>query len=108
MNDFGARLREERCAMGLSQQKFAEIGGVEANAQAKYEHGKRTPRSTYLVALGEKGVDIFYLLSGTRLPVGLDSLSPGEREIVQRFRLLNEVDQHTISQLALSLCRRSG
>ncbi|MBA1228501.1 helix-turn-helix transcriptional regulator [Pseudomonas viridiflava] len=106
MNDFGARLKEERQALGLSQHRFAAIGGVEANAQGKYENGKRVPRSTYLVALGEMGVDVLYVLSGKRLPVCIESLSAAEKDIILRFRSLSNVDQSAISQLALSLCKR--
>ncbi|MBC3954103.1 MULTISPECIES: helix-turn-helix domain-containing protein [Pseudomonas] len=103
MNDFGARLKEERQTMGLSQQRFAAIGGVEANAQGKYENGQRMPRSNYLVALSERGVDVHYLLSGSRLPVCMDSLSVVERDIILQFRLLSDMAQNAIRQLALSL-----
>ncbi|WP_122550150.1 helix-turn-helix domain-containing protein [Pseudomonas viridiflava] len=106
MKDFGARLKEERQALGLSQHRFAAIGGVEANAQGKYENGKRMPRSTYLVALSEQGVDVLYVLCGKRLPVCIDSLSAAEKDIILRFRSLSCVDQSAISQLALSLCKR--
>ena len=108
MNDFGARLKEERQTMGLSQQRFAAIGGVEANAQGKYENGNRMPRSSYLVALSERGVDVLYLLSGSRMPVGVDSLSTAERDILLQFRSLSEAAQNAIRELALSLRKHLG
>ncbi|CAM3514952.1 transcriptional regulator [Pseudomonas floridensis] len=106
MKDFGARLKQERQILGLSQREFAAIGGVEVNAQGKYENGKRLPRSTYLVALSEKGVDVLYVLSGERLPVCMDSLSAAEKDIILRFRSLSQDDQSVINRLALSLCKR--
>jgi transcriptional regulator with XRE-family HTH domain len=103
MNHLGSRLKEERKTLGLSQQAFAAIGGVEANAQGKYESGERTPRSDYLAALGVKGVDVLYLLSGRRTPLRIDSLSEAERNVIIHYRALTDLDQDAISQLALSL-----
>ncbi|WP_426114821.1 helix-turn-helix domain-containing protein [Pseudomonas sp. DSP3-2-2] len=103
MNNLGARLKEERKSLGLSQQQFAAIGGVEANAQGKYESGERTPRSDYLAALGIKGVDILYLLSGQRTPLSSEALNDAEREVIVHYRNLTLVDQDAIGQLAQSL-----
>jgi transcriptional regulator with XRE-family HTH domain len=103
MNNLGARLKEERKSLGLSQQQFAAIGGVEANAQGKYESGERTPRSDYLVALGFKGVDILYLLSGQRMPLSVDALNDAERAVIIHYRTLTLLDQDAISRLAFSL-----
>jgi transcriptional regulator with XRE-family HTH domain len=103
MNTLGSRLKEERKALGLSQQDFAAIGGVEANAQGKYENGQRMPRSNYLEALGGYGVDLLYLLSGHRAPFAMQALSDTERNIIVHFRILKQDDQSAISQLALSL-----
>jgi transcriptional regulator with XRE-family HTH domain len=103
MNHFGSRLKEERKTLGLSQHDFAAIGGVEANAQGKYESGERTPRSDYLAALGVKGVDVLYLLSGQRTPMRSDSLSDAERAVILHYRGLTDVDKVAIGQLALSL-----
>lgn len=103
MNPFGSRLKEERKILGLSQHDFAAIGGVEANAQGKYENGERAPRSDYLAALISRGVDVLYVLSGQRTPMRSDSLSDTERAVIVHYRGLTEVDQAAISQLALSL-----
>lgn len=103
MNGLGTRLKEERKSLGLSQQQFAAIGGVEANAQGKYESGERTPRSDYLTALGCQGVDVLYLLSGRRTPLRAEALTDAEREIIVHYRTLTLADQDAIGQLALSL-----
>lgn len=55
MNGIGPRLREERERLGMTQRVFGDIGGVEPNAQGKYESGGRTPRLDYLAALAAKG-----------------------------------------------------
>lgn len=103
MKDLGKRLKEERKSLGLSQQEFGAIGGVEANAQGKYESGERIPRSDYLAALGKKGVDVLYVLSGKRMPISVDTLNEAERAIITHYRALDEDDQEAISQLANSL-----
>ncbi len=103
MKDLGSRLKEERKSLGLSQQEFGAIGGVEANAQGKYESGERIPRSDYLAALGKKGVDILYVVTGKRTPMSTDTLNEAERDIITHYRALNEDDQEAISQLATSL-----
>lgn len=103
MKDLGTRLKEERKRLGLSQQEFGTIGGVEANAQGKYENGERIPRSDYLAALGKKGVDVLYVITGDRTPMTVDTLNDAERAIITHYRALNEEDQDAISQLATSL-----
>lgn len=50
----------------MSQAEFGALGGVKRLAQANYEADKRDPDAAYLMALAEKGVDVFYLVSGIR------------------------------------------
>lgn len=62
--EFGARLRQERERLNLSQTKFAEDCGVKRTAQTTYESGERSPDSEYLRLAGRLGVDIPYLITG--------------------------------------------
>jgi len=66
MNSIGARLREEREALGVNQTDFAQIGGVQRRAQVNYEAGDRSPDAAYLAAVAEAGVDVLYVLTGRR------------------------------------------
>lgn len=59
--------------MGLTQEQFAKLGGVQRRAQAHYEAGKRTPDANYLAAICERGVDVIYVLTGRRERPPLDS-----------------------------------
>ncbi|PCH67057.1 MAG: hypothetical protein COC12_12045 [Rhodobacteraceae bacterium] len=52
--------------MGLNQTDFAALGGVKKHAQFHYETGKRVPDVSCLGGIAEGGVDIVYLLTGTR------------------------------------------
>lgn len=104
MSGFGPRLREERERLGLTQRVFGDVGGVEPNAQGKYESGERTPRMDYLAAIAARGVDALYVLTGTHTPAPLDSLSADEDRLLGAFRRLPAADQaavwHVLSRLA--------
>ncbi|AQU84904.1 MULTISPECIES: XRE family transcriptional regulator [unclassified Halomonas] len=62
----GERLKEERERIGLSQTALAQIGGVGKTTQIKYEKGASNPDSSYLSAVADEGIDIFYVLKGQR------------------------------------------
>ncbi|MFY2089921.1 helix-turn-helix domain-containing protein [Achromobacter xylosoxidans] len=62
----GERLREERKRIGLDQGPFGNIGGVQTVAQSNYENGKRMPDASYLEKVAAAGVDVLYVLTGTR------------------------------------------
>lgn len=59
---FGARLKEERFRLGLSQRELATIGGVTRTSQMLYEKGTRPPTAEYLMRIMEAGVDMDRLL----------------------------------------------
>ena len=99
MSGVGPRLREERERLGLTQRVFGDIGGVEPNAQGKYESGERTPRADYLAALAKRGVDALYVLSGVHTPAPLDSLTVDEDRVLALFRRLPEADKRALRHL---------
>jgi transcriptional regulator with XRE-family HTH domain len=99
----GARLREERKRLGLTQQEFAALGGIASNAQAHYESGERQPKSGYLVGVAAGGVDILYVLLGQRTPTPEASLTPEEAKVIEHYRGLAQKDQNAIGQISSSL-----
>ncbi|MFP3515323.1 helix-turn-helix transcriptional regulator [Pseudomonas sp. SIMBA_077] len=103
----GSRLRKERERLGLSQKIFGEIGGVEANAQGKYENGDRAPKANYLSRVAERGVDVLYVLTGTRTPTLVDNLTQLEEKVLINYRVLHKDDQEAIDQLTTSLAQMS-
>lgn len=103
MKGIGLRLREERERLGLTQRAFGDIGGVEPNAQGKYESGERTPRADYLAAVAASGVDALYVLSGVPTPATLDDLRPGENHLLDCYRRLQVADQQAVRHLLESL-----
>lgn len=107
MSGIGLRLRQERERLGLSQKIFGEIGGVEANAQGKYENGDRAPKADYLSRVAARGVDVLFVLTGARTPTLVDNLTQVEEKVLVNYRVLHKDDQDAIGQLTSSLAKRS-
>jgi transcriptional regulator with XRE-family HTH domain len=108
MSGIGYRLRKERERLGLSQRAFGEIGGVEANAQGKYESGDRAPKADYLAAVAAKGVDVLYVLTGKPTPMSVDNLSVAEEKVLGSYRVLNREDQDAIRRLTTTMAELSA
>lgn len=79
----GARLREERERLGLSQSAFGEIGGVQKRAQINYEAGDRAPDANYLAEIAKVGGDVQYIVTGVPSAA---ALSADEEELLGLFR----------------------
>jgi len=108
MSGIGSRLRQERERLGLSQKAFGEIGGVEANAQGKYESGDRAPKADYLSRVAVRGVDVLYVLTGQVTPTQLDNLSQVEEKVLGNYRVLQKEDQDAIHRLTTTLAETAG
>ena len=108
MSGIGSRLRQERERLGLSQKAFGVIGGVEANAQGKYENGDRAHKADYLSRVAERGVDVLYVLTGTPTPTLVDNLSQIEEKVLVSYRVLQKEDQDAIRRLTTTLADLSA
>ena len=103
MSNFFERLIVERKRLGLNQEAFAALAGISKFTQLNYEKGTRKPDSDYLAALGNQGVDIPFLLTGTRSfdpsarPSGLE---PAGETIAARLQQERKRVGLTIGQLA--------
>jgi transcriptional regulator with XRE-family HTH domain len=65
-NEIARRLREERDRLSLSQHSLAVKAGVSRMSQVNYESGKRSPDAEYLKAVAIAGVDVGYVVTGSR------------------------------------------
>ena len=108
MSGIGLRLRQERERLGLSQKSFGEFGGVEANAQGKYENGDRAPKADYLSRVAARGVDVLYVLTGSPTPTLIDNLSQIEEKVLISYRILHKEDQDAIRRLTTTLAELSA
>ena len=84
--------------IGLSQGEFAAIGGLSNKAQLSYESGARSPDANYLAALAKVGVDVLYVITGSRAQSSM--LPADEAELLDSFRQLNDVGRAAIQASA--------
>ncbi len=96
----GARVREYRSKLGLTQEQFAEMTGLTVNYIARVERGESFPRLDNLVTiintLGVTADAIFcdVIDKSTNYPISslaqeLDSLSPNDKlQIMEILRVL--------------------
>ncbi|QSB03447.1 helix-turn-helix transcriptional regulator [Methylomonas sp. EFPC1] len=97
MSTIGNRLKEERKRLKLSQPAFGELGGVQKQAQLKYEKDERSPDSDYLAGIARAGVDIVYVLTG--LQTGSSASNPREAALLDNFRHSGPEVQVGVSKL---------
>jgi transcriptional regulator with XRE-family HTH domain len=99
MTVIGSRIREERERLKLTQRAFGEIGGVEPNAQGKYESGERWPKADYLAAVAQRGVDVLYVLTGERSARTADPLGEEEAALLARYRTLPQAARQAFTAM---------
>ncbi|WP_366520628.1 helix-turn-helix transcriptional regulator [Accumulibacter sp.] len=77
------RLAEERQRLGLTQEEMAEACGVTSRSQINYEKHDRPPNVLYLAEAAAAGVDVLYVITGSR---GGVVLTREEAALVDNFR----------------------
>lgn len=65
----GQRLREQRIALGWTQDEAASKVGVSREMWGKYERDKAKPGGDILSKMGQAGIDVAYVLTGQTLAV---------------------------------------
>ena len=109
-NHIGARIRERRTMLGLSQQQFAKMIGVTYQQTHKYEHGTNRVTAGRLYEIASAlDVPITYFYEG----VGGENssqLAPHQRallEVARNFTAIeNEKHQEALNHLARILAGR--
>lgn len=87
---FGSRLREERERRGLNQSQFAAVAGIRRMAQGQYEHESHSPTVRYLAAVASTGIDLHYVLFGSRAIASSQEKRDAERQV---FELIEQYAQ---------------
>ncbi|WP_318196218.1 MULTISPECIES: helix-turn-helix transcriptional regulator [Pseudomonas] len=95
----GERLRQERTRLGLRQDDFARLGGVNRNTQGSYEKGERNPDAAYLAAVAAAGVDVRYVITGVHAIDAGTSLSEPEQRLLAQYRSLAVPDQEVVHRI---------
>ncbi|MDR0234149.1 MAG: helix-turn-helix domain-containing protein [Zoogloeaceae bacterium] len=76
----GARIRQERERLGISQRQFGPMCGASRTTQRAYEHDETTPKSDYLDRAEALGCDKHYILTGLR---DARALPKTQREVLE-------------------------
>ena len=103
MDGIGSRLRSERKRLELSQHEMGAVGGIEANAQGLYERGKRFPNAGYLSLIARVGVDILFVITGTRKVKAIDTMTDGDTKLLSELDGLPDEVQQDIKRLISTL-----
>ncbi|WAR43619.1 helix-turn-helix domain-containing protein [Methylomonas rapida] len=102
----GARLREERERLKISQTPFAEAGGATKQTQHAYESNKTTPKGRYLAKVAALGVDVGYVITGIRAENVAHT--PTELGYLRHCRILATRNLHEQGLKGLQFLRESN
>tara|TARA_R110002096_G_scaffold436045_1_gene666019 strand:+ start:5915 stop:6352 length:438 start_codon:yes stop_codon:yes gene_type:complete len=86
----GERLKSERRRLGLSQEKFAEAGGIKRTTLYQYEHGDRRPSLDFLLQCTSAGLDLAYVIFGERNLRLAGSINIEQSELDQILALVDQ------------------
>jgi transcriptional regulator with XRE-family HTH domain len=108
----GARIRERRIMMGLSQQQLAKMIGVTYQQAHKYERGLNRISAGRLFEIAQVlGVPVSWFFEGLNDKRDQHEMSPRQRmclELARNFALIdNEKHQEALSQMARALAAQS-
>ena len=107
----GARMRERRIMLGLTQQELAELIGVTYQQAHKYEKGVNRIAAGRLSSIAQAlGVPVGYFFDGLTTTPGAVQVSPQQRlmlELTRNFMAISDRrQQEAICNLARSLANR--
>jgi transcriptional regulator with XRE-family HTH domain len=85
----GERLREERERLGFNQPAFAGFAETTKQTLFSWETGNSSPKADQLEKLAERGVDVYYVLTGQRIG-SVTVLSARESALVNNYRAAPE------------------
>lgn len=88
LHNIGARLREERKKLALSQADLGVAADVDRKTVYRYEANERFPDAAFLATLAAHGGDILYVVTGKR--IGAAVPVPGGEPFIVRDDLATE------------------
>lgn len=106
MSNIGGRLLEERKRLGLTQVDFSSMGDISKFTLLNYEKGSRYPTADFLALIDKGGVDVLYVITGTRTPIADDQLTSAEARLVEQFRTLSPLRQTAVGEIVELLADR--
>lgn len=98
MSDIGNRIKKERERLGFSQPRLADIVEVSKRTIIEWEKSATSPNAVQLSALSDIGVDVTYLITGSRSLTS--GLTPEESHLLENYRHATAEQQRSISQVS--------
>jgi len=87
------RLKAERERLGLTQREIAIKTGVTERSQVSYENGRTTPNGDYLAIIATLGIDVQYVITGTKNTEVSKTQRIEDRKMLDALKFLrNEID----------------
>ena len=96
-------MRFERVRLGYKQEEFGILGGVNRNTQGSYERGDRNPDTIYLASIARIGVDVAYVITGSRALPHESTLSDPEKDVLNYLRSMSEENKLSLRRVAFAL-----
>ena len=96
----GARLREERLRVGVSQVDFATHCGTSRNALLQWERGETAPNAGLLATMTALGIDVLYVVTGQRQGATEATLAPEEKALLAAWRDSGEKGRAALTAVA--------
>lgn len=109
----GARIRERRVMLGLSQQQLAQMIGVTYQQAHKYERGLNRISAGRLYEIAQVlSVPVSWFFEGLSADGAVTEMTPRQRmclELARNFAAIdNEKHQEALSQMARALAAQSS
>jgi transcriptional regulator with XRE-family HTH domain len=104
------RIKEERRRLGWTVLEMAEHAGVSKSTIVNWQNGTSNPQIEALSLLGERGIDLFFVLTGQRSAV-IPGASEDQRSqitsLIDSYLCLDDVDQEFLLNTATGLVAKA-
>lgn len=104
----GARLKEERNRLGLSQSEFAELVGASYKSQLRWEKDESAPGADALSVWAGIGLDVLYVVTGQRsdivtMNLNIPKMSQEKQALLDAYDGMSDADKRALLQIGESL-----
>lgn len=100
----GERLRIERERLGFTQPEFSAFASATKQTLNSWESDRSSPKADQLEALGEHGVDVYFVLTGQRIGIAT-TLSARESALVENYRAAPEEAKKALETTSAALAQ---
>jgi transcriptional regulator with XRE-family HTH domain len=100
--NIGKRLKEERERLGMAQPAFAAVVGASKSSLIRWEAGAQTPDALAFSMWAGIGVDVLYVITGTRSYV---ALTRAEEALIDNYRHCDEHGRSIVDATSIAVAK---